>query len=83
MEIEIAGDATAAVAAVKQVPGVHAASVVHQAGGRAQLRLEASTELRPAIVKALVEANLGVLRVDKATSRLESIFLRLTHGKEA
>jgi ABC-2 type transport system ATP-binding protein len=83
VEIEIAGDATAAVAAVKQVPGVHAASVVHQAGGRAQLRLEASTELRPAIVKALVEANLGVLRVDKATSRLESIFLRLTHGKEA
>lgn len=83
VEVEITGDAAAAMAAVKRVSGVKDASVVRQEGDRVQLKLEASTELRPAIVKALVEAGVGVLRVDKATSRLENIFLRLTHGKEA
>jgi len=83
VEIEITGDARAAIAAVKRVAGVKDASVVRQEGDRVQIKLEASTELRPAIVRALVEAGVGVLRVDKATSRLENIFLRLTHGKEA
>lgn len=83
VEVEITGEAGAAIAAVKRVAGVKDASVVRQEGDRAQLKLEASTELRPAIVRALVEAGVGVLRVDKATSRLENIFLRLTHGKEA
>lgn len=83
VEVEITGDAEAAIAAVKRVAGVKDTSVVRQEGDRVQLKLAASTELRPAIVKALVEAGVGVLRVDKATSRLENIFLRLTHGKEA
>lgn len=83
VEVEITGEAGAAIAAVKRVAGVKDASVVRQEGDRVQLKLEASTELRPAIVRALVEAGVGVLRVDKATSRLENIFLRLTHGKEA
>jgi len=34
-------------------------------------------------VRALVNAEIGVLRVDKAAARLENIFLKLTHGKEA
>jgi hypothetical protein len=35
-------------------------------------------ELRPALVKALVAADVAVLKVDKAAARLENIFLKLT-----
>jgi hypothetical protein len=35
------------------------------------------------LVKALVAADVNVLKVDKAATRLENIFLKLTHGKEA
>jgi len=83
VELEVAGSAEQAAAVARQVTGVSSASVVSQTGDHGALRLEASPELRPAIVKALVDAGLGVLKVDKASGRLENIFLRLTHGKEA
>ena len=47
------------------------------------LRVTGTGELRPALVKALVTADVNVLKVDKAAARLENIFLKLTHGKEA
>ena len=31
----------------------------------------------------LIQADVGVLRVDRAAHRLENIFLKLTHGKDA
>lgn len=83
VELEVTGSAEQAAAVARQVPGVSRATVVSQDGDHGSLRLEASPELRPAIVKALVDAGLGVLKVDKASGRLENIFLRLTHGKEA
>ena len=45
------------------------------------IRVSAAPELRPALVRALVGAGLDVLRVDRAASRLESIFLQLTQSK--
>ena len=83
VELEVSGAADKAILAVRQVVGVKDATLVRQEGDRVHLKVEASTELRPAIVKALVAADIAVLRVDKASSRLENIFLRLTHGKEA
>jgi ABC-2 type transport system ATP-binding protein len=62
---------------------VGAVRVLGEEGGRLTLRVEGAAELRPAIVRALVAAELDVLRIDKGAERLESIFLKLTHGKEA
>jgi ABC-2 type transport system ATP-binding protein len=83
VEVEVTGDAQAAVDAVKKVPGVKDVTLTRREGDLATLRVEGEGELRPAIVNALVAAKAGVLRIDKAASRLENIFLKLTHGKEA
>ena len=52
-------------------------------GAHATLRVTCEGELRPALARALVAADVALLRLDKAATRLESIFLELTHGKEA
>jgi ABC-2 type transport system ATP-binding protein len=83
IELELTGDAQLAMTAVRAVPGVRDVTLTQREGHQVSLRVEGEGELRPALVKALVSANLGVLRIDRATSRLENIFLKLTHGKEA
>ena len=82
VEVELEGDAQVAIAALKSVPGVKDVAVSKVEGPVTSLRIGAEGELRPAIVKALVTAGVAVLRVDKASTRLENIFLKLTHGKE-
>jgi ABC-2 type transport system ATP-binding protein len=82
VELEVGGPLERALAAVKTVPGVGDVQASTSASGTSVLRVEASPDLRPALVKALVAADLDVLRIDKATHRLERIFLSLTHGKE-
>jgi ABC-2 type transport system ATP-binding protein len=42
-----------------------------------------SAELRPQLVRALVGANVDVLRVDRGASQLESIFMQLTQTRNA
>ncbi|MEW5740230.1 MAG: ABC transporter ATP-binding protein [Myxococcota bacterium] len=83
VEIELSGAAQKAVDALKAVPHVTDVVVVRLDGERASLKVETDAEVRPALVKALVNAGVDVLRVDRAASRLEHIFLKLTHGKEA
>jgi ABC-2 type transport system ATP-binding protein len=82
VEVEVGGAAAQAVAALKALPGVIAVQLVRQEAATAILRVESASELRPAFVRALVAANLDVLRLERP-ERLESIFLKLTHGKEA
>ncbi len=82
VEIEIQGSGPQAIEIIKSVPGVTEVTVL-RLDREVTLRVTGQGELRPAIVKALVQANMNVLRVDKATTRLENIFLKLTHGKEA
>lgn len=83
VEVEVQGPAQGAVDALRAVAGVTDVTVAKLEGETATLRVTGSGELRPALVKALVGAGAGVLRVDKASTRLENIFLKLTHGKEA
>jgi ABC-2 type transport system ATP-binding protein len=45
--------------------------------------VQAAPDLRPAVVRALVGANVDVLRVDRAASQLESIFMQLTQKGNA
>lgn len=83
VELEVTGPADRALEVLRQVPGVQEATVLSAEAGAVKLKVHASADLRPALVKALVTADLGVLRVDRGAHRLENIFLRLTHGKEA
>lgn len=81
--LEVRGSGSDAKAALAKVSGVGRVEVTHEAGGICALRVEGAGEVRPALVKALVQADLDVLKVDKDEHQLESIFLKLTHGKEA
>jgi ABC-2 type transport system ATP-binding protein len=83
VEVELKGSAERARSALEKVSGVGAVRILAEAGELLTLRVEGAAELRPAIVRALVAAELDVLRIDKGAERLESIFLKLTHGKEA
>ncbi len=83
VEVDLANHTHDAVEAVKAVPGVRDVVVTRLENDQSTLRIEGEGELRPAIVKALVAANAGVLRVDRTAARLENIFLKLTHGKDA
>lgn len=83
VELELKGVAQKAIDALKPVAGVTDVTVVKLDGERVSLKVEAGAEVRPALVRALVAAGIDVLRVDRAATRLESIFLKLTHGKEA
>jgi ABC-2 type transport system ATP-binding protein len=80
VEIEILGPAEAARAALGKVEGAGAIETL-DSNGTSRLRVQASPELRPKIVRALVGANIDVLRIDRAASQLETIFMQLTQGK--
>lgn len=77
-EISILGDADQAIAVLKSVPEVNEVTVISSEDGVTHLRVQANTEVRPALVKALVVVGAEVLRVDKPAARLENIFLKLT-----
>ena len=83
VEVEVFGPAQKAIDVLRGVPGVTDMTLVKLDGEIAALRAVGTGELRPDLVKALVAANINVLRVDKAAARLENIFLKLTHGKDA
>jgi ABC-2 type transport system ATP-binding protein len=78
IELEIQGEANAALEAIRAVPGVRSVNVLRSEAGSSGLRVEAPAALRPEIVIALVTARVPVLRVDKATGGLESMFLKLS-----
>jgi len=78
--IEVRGAAARAAEVVRGVSGVSGVSVVSESGELSVLRAEASAELRPQIARALVNANVDLLRLDRVGDRLESIFLKLTAG---
>ena len=44
----------------------------------ALLSLQGVPDLRPKVVRALVQNGIDVLRIDRGAARLESIFLKLT-----
>ncbi|MDP3154876.1 MAG: ABC transporter ATP-binding protein [Archangium sp.] len=83
VELEVHGAPQKAIDVLKTVPGVTDVTVLKLDGEVASLRVVGSGELRPEMVKALVGAGISLLRIDKAAARLENIFLKLTHGKEA
>jgi ABC-2 type transport system ATP-binding protein len=82
VEVEVAGGADKAKSALAAVDGVSDVEILG-GGATSRLRVRASAELRPQLVRALVNANVDVLRVDRDAGQLESIFMQLTQTRNA
>jgi ABC-2 type transport system ATP-binding protein len=83
IEIDCVGAAPMVIELLKKVDGVLDTTLVKLDGSNLSVRVDAKADIRPALVKALVQADIAVVRVDRAAHRLENIFLKLTHGKDA
>jgi ABC-2 type transport system ATP-binding protein len=80
IEVEVRGERERVLAALA---GVGPVRVTGEAEGVVSLRVEAPADLRPRVAQAVVGAGLELVRLDRGAERLESLFLRLTHGQEA
>ncbi len=81
IEVDVGGNVERALAVVRALEGVVEASAhARPAGGGETLHVEGAGELRPQITRALVQAGIDVLRIDRGATGLESIFLQLTKG---
>jgi ABC-2 type transport system ATP-binding protein len=86
IEVEIGGPTQRApvdkaLQAVRAIPNVTGASVLREEAGVAVLLVEAPPALRPQVVRALVGADVDILRIDQSgrgSAQLESIFIQLT-----
>ncbi len=78
IEVEVAGPSARAIEVARTVTGIGECTVIREASGVALLSLQGMPDLRPKVVRALVQNNIDVLRVDRGAARLESIFLKLT-----
>lgn len=83
IEIELSGNAQKAIDATKAVPQVTEVQMAKLEGERVQLKVKVQADVRPAIVRALVAAQLDVLKVGKSQGRLEDIFMRFTQKEGA
>jgi ABC-2 type transport system ATP-binding protein len=79
IEVVLRGPAPKAVEVIRQVADVLDAQITHSAGQELVLRVRARTDRRPEIARALVQSGHELLRLDRSTSRLESIFIELAH----
>jgi ABC-2 type transport system ATP-binding protein len=81
IEVEVVGSSDRVRQIVQTIEGVGEVKVLREDDGVAALSLRASPDLRPRVVRALVENGVDVLRVDRGAARLESIFLQLTKDR--
>jgi ABC-2 type transport system ATP-binding protein len=88
VELEVVGPGERGVGdlalkALQALSEVKGSKIVQEQSGMARLSIEAPSNFRPQIVRALVAANIDVQRIDYGAPELESIFLRLTQGSGA
>jgi ABC-2 type transport system ATP-binding protein len=79
IEAEVRGERERVLAALA---GVGPVRVLGEADGVVTLRVEAPADQRPRVAQVVVGAGLELLRLDRGAEKLESLFLRLTHGSE-
>jgi ABC-2 type transport system ATP-binding protein len=82
IEVDVLGNGAGASTALRGLPEVQGITVIEERNGITRMRVDAPQDARPRIVRALVAANVDVVRIDRAAEKLEAIFLKLTHGKE-
>jgi ABC-2 type transport system ATP-binding protein len=78
IEVEVAGPSARAIEAARTVPGIGECTVLREGDGVALVSLQGSPDLRPQVARALIGAGIDLLRIDRGSARLESIFLKLT-----
>ncbi|HXN42243.1 MAG TPA: ABC transporter ATP-binding protein, partial [Myxococcaceae bacterium] len=72
IELEVQSPGERAVEVLRSVPGVQGVTLHSQGEGVALIRVEAPLDLRPALARALVNAEVGILRMERVTEKLES-----------
>lgn len=83
IELEVGGDPQKAIDALKSVAGVASVQLTQRDGEKSALRVDGNPALRPQLVRALVAANVDLLKLGEASGRLENIFMKLTVKPEA
>ena len=83
IEVEVLGTSTRAIEVARTVTGIGECTVLQESGGTAVVSLQGAPDLRPKVVRALVQNGIDVLRIDRGAARLESIFLQLTKDEKA
>jgi len=79
IEVEVRGARERVVAVLG---GWGSVRVLGESRGVVTLQVEAPAELRPQVARAVVDAGLELLRLDRGVEKLESLFLRLTRGAQ-
>src|SRR3569832_2122758 len=82
IDVDVAGAPVSALTVLSALPGVVRATVARQAAGVTSLRVDTSADIRAQIARALVMGGIDLMRIDRGTGRLESIFLQLSELKE-
>ncbi len=83
VELDVRGDLEKARAVAAEVPTVTHVSVTVQPDGAVRLVVAAAGDVRGALTRAMVNAGFEVVRLERAASRLEQIFLNLAATPEA
>jgi ABC-2 type transport system ATP-binding protein len=83
IEVEVAAPSARAIEVARTVTGISECRVLFERDGVARVELQGSPDLRPKVVRALVQNGVDVLRIDRGAARLESIFLKLTKDERS
>ena len=80
MSATVTGAADAVKKAIEGVKGVSKVMTTTLADGTVDVEIDADADVRAEVAKAIVDGGHGLLRLDRATRQLESIFLQLVKG---
>jgi ABC-2 type transport system ATP-binding protein len=81
IEVTVRGAAVRAQEAARGVMGITKVDVTRDEGGEVSLRIHAATDIRAQLARTLVLAGLDLLRFDRGSSRLESVFIHLSRSE--
>lgn len=79
--VEVRGDVKTLVAALGRGPKVVRHTIEHEVQGVVTASVELESDTREELAQALIQAGLGLRRLERVRVELESIFLRLTGGE--
>jgi ABC-2 type transport system ATP-binding protein len=80
IEVTIKGNAARAQEAARGVLGVTKVEITREEGLEVSLRVLAASDVRAQLARTLVLAGLDLLRFDRGSSRLESVFIHLSRS---
>ena len=83
VRVEVRGDAAKLATTLGKIPAVIRHSVSHEEAGVTEATVELKSDAREEIARTLVQAGLGLRKLERVQLELESIFLELTGGVDA